>query len=53
MLTVAAGFVQGDFTLSNIVIDSNDDAKIIDINRRGCPVGWEVCLLDCACDSIL
>lgn len=36
-----AGFVQGDFTLSNIVIDSNDDAKIIDINRRGCPVGWE------------
>jgi serine/threonine protein kinase len=36
-----AGFVQGDFTLSNIVIDSNDDARIIDINRRGCPVGWE------------
>ncbi|TLS29382.1 hypothetical protein PpBr36_01305 [Pyricularia pennisetigena] len=36
-----AGFVQGDFTLSNIVIDANDDAKIIDINRRGCPVGWE------------
>jgi len=36
-----AGFVQGDFTLSNIVIDSDDDAKIIDINRRGCPVGWE------------
>lgn len=36
-----AGFVQGDFTLSNIVIDSEDDAKIIDINRRGCPVGWE------------
>lgn len=36
-----AGFVQGDFTLSNIVIDDNDDAKIIDINRRGCPVGWE------------
>jgi serine/threonine protein kinase len=36
-----AGFVQGDFTLSNIVIDQNDDAKIIDINRRGCPVGWE------------
>ncbi|KAL9061576.1 MAG: hypothetical protein Q9162_000108 [Coniocarpon cinnabarinum] len=35
------GFVQGDFTLSNIVIDSNDDARIIDINRRGCPVGWE------------
>jgi len=36
-----AGFVQGDFTLSNIVIDENDNAKIIDINRRGCPVGWE------------
>ena len=35
------GFVQGDFTLSNIVIDSNDDVRIIDINRRGCPVGWE------------
>ncbi|KAF2235536.1 kinase-like protein, partial [Viridothelium virens] len=36
-----AGFVQGDFTLSNIVIDKHDDAHIIDINRRGCPVGWE------------
>ncbi|KAL9128561.1 MAG: hypothetical protein Q9217_002794 [Psora testacea] len=36
-----AGFVQGDFTLSNIVIDADDEAKIIDINRRGCPVGWE------------
>ncbi|KAK1139641.1 hypothetical protein N8T08_000578 [Aspergillus melleus] len=36
-----AGYVQGDFTLSNIVVDGNDDAKIIDINRRGCPVGWE------------
>lgn len=36
-----SGFVQGDFTLSNIVIDDKDDAKIIDINRRGCPVGWE------------
>lgn len=36
-----AGFVQGDFTLSNIVIDEEDNAKIIDINRRGCPVGWE------------
>ncbi|KFY22011.1 hypothetical protein V493_06918 [Pseudogymnoascus sp. VKM F-4281 (FW-2241)] len=36
-----AGFVQGDFTLSNIVIDDEDNAKIIDINRRGCPVGWE------------
>ncbi|MCJ1450976.1 hypothetical protein MMC28_001310 [Mycoblastus sanguinarius] len=36
-----AGFVQGDFTLSNIVIDENNVAKIIDINRRGCPVGWE------------
>jgi hypothetical protein len=36
-----SGFVQGDFTLSNIVIDHRGDAKIIDINRRGCPVGWE------------
>ncbi|CAI4210547.1 unnamed protein product [Parascedosporium putredinis] len=36
-----SGFVQGDFTLSNIVVDSMGDAKIIDINRRGCPVGWE------------
>ncbi|KAM0432776.1 hypothetical protein ACHAPT_004478 [Fusarium lateritium] len=36
-----SGFVQGDFTLSNIVIDEYSDAKIIDINRRGCPVGWE------------
>ncbi|KAK8059617.1 hypothetical protein PG996_009547 [Apiospora saccharicola] len=36
-----AGFVQGDFTLSNIVIDDDWNAKIIDINRRGCPVGWE------------
>ena len=36
-----AGFVQGDFTLSNIVIDDFGNAKIIDINRRGCPVGWE------------
>ena len=36
-----AGFVQGDFTLSNIVIDDQDGAHIIDINRRGCPVGWE------------
>ena len=36
-----AGFVQGDFTLSNIVIDDDDEAKVIDINRRGCPVGWE------------
>lgn len=35
------GYVQGDFTLSNIVINSDNDAKIIDINRRGCPVGWE------------
>ncbi|KMP06539.1 hypothetical protein CIRG_06220 [Coccidioides immitis RMSCC 2394] len=36
-----AGFVQGDFTVSNVVVDTNDDAKIIDINRRGCPIGWE------------
>ena len=36
-----AGFVQGDFTLSNICIDGDDSVRIIDINRRGCPVGWE------------
>ena len=36
-----SGFVQGDFTLSNIVVDANGNVKIIDINRRGCPVGWE------------
>ncbi|KAJ5273315.1 hypothetical protein N7478_008440 [Penicillium angulare] len=36
-----SGYVQGDFTLSNIVVDGNDNAYIIDINRRGCPVGWE------------
>lgn len=36
-----AGFVQGDFTLSNIVLDEHSEAQIIDINRRGCPVGWE------------
>jgi serine/threonine protein kinase len=35
------GYVQGDFTLSNIVVDADNKAKIIDINRRGCPVGWE------------
>jgi len=36
-----AGFVQGDFTLSNIVADEEDNVWLIDINRRGCPVGWE------------
>lgn len=36
-----AGFVQGDLTLNNIVIDGNKDASIIDINRRGCPIDWE------------
>ena len=36
-----SGFVQGDFTLSNIVIDEGDHARIIDVNRRGCPMGWE------------
>ncbi len=39
-----AGFVQGDFTTLNIVLtghgeDSN--TKIININRCGCPGGWE------------
>lgn len=37
----AEGYVQGDFTLSNIVVDAESRAQIIDINRRGCPVGWE------------
>lgn len=36
-----AGFVQGDLTLTNVVVDDQDNAKIIDINRRGCPIGWE------------
>ncbi|PSK42137.1 hypothetical protein B9Z65_4051 [Elsinoe australis] len=36
-----AGYIQGDFTLSNIVVDEDDNAHIIDLNRRGCPVGWE------------
>ncbi|KAG6037342.1 hypothetical protein E4U19_002294 [Claviceps sp. Clav32 group G5] len=36
-----SGYVQGDFTLSNIVVNDAGDAKIIDINRRGCPMGWE------------
>ncbi|KAG5921705.1 hypothetical protein E4U61_006328 [Claviceps capensis] len=36
-----SGYVQGDFTLSNIVVNAAGDAKIIDINRRGCPMGWE------------
>lgn len=35
------GFVQGDFTMSNMVLDEHGDVKIIDINRRGCPIGWE------------
>lgn len=35
------GYIQGDFTLSNIVVDEDNNAQIIDINRRGCPVGWE------------
>ncbi|GAB7364824.1 hypothetical protein MBLNU230_g5618t1 [Neophaeotheca triangularis] len=46
-----AGFVQGDFTLSNIVIDDRDNAQIIDINRRGCPVGWEPAELGRLIDS--
>lgn len=35
------GLVQGDLTLGNIVVDAAGDAKIIDINRRGCPTGCE------------
>lgn len=36
-----SGFVQGDLTLANVVLDDKENAKIIDVNRRGCPVGWE------------
>ncbi|PQK12705.1 hypothetical protein BB8028_0003g13200 [Beauveria bassiana] len=36
-----SGFVQGDLTLANVVLDDKEDARIIDVNRRGCPVGWE------------
>jgi serine/threonine protein kinase len=36
-----AGFVQGDFTLTNIVVHEDERISLIDINRRGCPVGWE------------
>lgn len=35
------GFIQGDFTLTNVVIDAAGNAQIIDINRRGCPIKWE------------
>ncbi|KAF4547046.1 Hypothetical protein D9617_65g035150 [Elsinoe fawcettii] len=35
-----SGFVQGDFTLRNIVIDDKDNACIIDMSRRGCRKGW-------------
>jgi serine/threonine protein kinase len=41
-----AGFVQGDFTLSNLVVDEDDNVFLIDVNRRGCPVGWEPPELD-------
>lgn len=37
----AHGLVHGDVTLSNVVIDEDDNALLIDINRRGCPIGWE------------
>ena len=37
----AHGLVHGDVTLSNVVIDEDDNAMLIDINRRGCPIGWE------------
>ncbi|OAA74202.1 serine/threonine protein kinase [Cordyceps fumosorosea ARSEF 2679] len=36
-----SGFVQGDLTLNNVVLDDDENARIIDVNRRGCPVGWE------------
>ena len=31
-----------DFKLSNIVIDEADHARIIDVNRRGCPMEWDL-----------
>jgi serine/threonine protein kinase len=37
----ACGFIHGGLTLSDIVVDGSDNAIIIDINRSGCPVGWE------------
>ncbi|KAK5332208.1 hypothetical protein LTR98_011652 [Exophiala xenobiotica] len=37
----AEGYVHGDFTLSNLVVDKQGNAKIIGFSRRGCPVGWE------------
>lgn len=48
-----AGYVQGDFTLSNMVIDADNSIKIIDINRRGCPVGWEPPEVHTMIDSLL
>lgn len=36
-----AGFVQGVFTLSNCLIDEDDEVRIVDISRGGCPAGWE------------
>ena len=36
-----AGYIQGDCTLSNIVLDADENAKIANINRRGCSIGWE------------
>ena len=36
-----AGFIQGDFTPSSI-IDNTDTTQAIDINHRGCPTGQEI-----------
>ena len=36
-----ADHVQSDCTLSNIVLDADENAKIVVINRRGCLINWE------------
>jgi hypothetical protein len=37
----ACGFIHGQFTLSNIVLDRSNNIAITGINPRGCPAGWE------------
>jgi len=36
-----AGFVQGDFTLSNIVIDDDDNARLSISIDEDAQLGWE------------
>lgn len=36
-----SGFIQGDLTLFNILIDDANNAKFFGINMGSCPVGWE------------